>query len=795
MSKGATAHNLTGTAVETGLILMAVGCPLALGGVHSATILGTLLVSVLTLTMLWLRRRRLRVSWYALLLLMLCAYTALQLVPLPIWLLHSIAPATADILQVSLSLPLNQIGWHPISLDPNATHWAFLKLGSCTLAFIVAQNFLYRRRRRDRVLMAIVIGTTFAALLGFLGAVATPGKVLLFYTPSQAPAAGGLISTSFVNPNHGAAFLMIGALLAFGLAMAAEDLQQRILLALAGIVMGAGVFLTLSVGGIAAFGLGLFVMAVLLFSGGEKSKVKRSVAFFPAVGALVLTLSSWLAYGPIVEEIRHKLPHTDAGLGKLSLWPSALKMLWENAWTGVGRGAFYSTFPRYISGEVSTKVTYTHLENQYLHLPIEWGIPIGVGIILASIVALYLWLRKGHRDPPTAAMAGATVAVAAQNLVDFSLELLGIAVMLAIVTGTLSAREAESVAHRQRKKRKGSGQRSSRVHIPWRNVIVLGMTALLMALALVSLITPLPRAADEVAKVIALTKDKDAPINDSLSTIRNVVNRHPSFYLPYLVAARLSLRQNDRAALRWLNRAIYNYPANPELHLQTAEALLRFGQRHQAMLQYRLAMQHGGDPTFILNRALKYCRNFDELTQLLPEKPEPHRVAVQQLLTRNRRALAAQIAKVAKSRWPGAVAAQKAAIYVDLAMAEPRAAERNARRLVENRPTEDSYRLWTLAAQKLGNRWHLEALQEARTRFPKKREFVFDLAIAYLAGNNGKKAMSLVDELLAKETQAKYRIRGHRLLARIHRSAGRSHRATYEEKQALKILESQARSR
>lgn len=774
---------------------MAVGCPLALGGVHHATILGSLLVAILTLTMLWLRRRRLRVSWYALLLLLLCGYTAFQLIPLPAWLLRYIAPATLDVLQVSSSVPLDRLGWSPISLEPNSTHWALLKLGSCVLAFIVAQNFLYRRRRRDRILLAIVLGTTLATLVGFLGAVATPGKILLFYTPSQAPAAGGLISTSFVNPNHGAAFLMIGALLAFGLAMVASDLQQRILLALAGIVMGAGVFLTLSVGGIAAFGLGLFVMAILLLTGRQDTKVRRSVAFFPAVFGLVLALSSWLAYGPIVAEIQHKLPYAGGGLGKLSLWPPALKMLWANAWTGVGRGAFYSTFPRYISGEVSTKLTYTHLENQYLHLPIEWGIPMGAGIIVASIFALYYWVRKSHRDPPSAAMAAALVAIAAQNLVDFSLEMLGIALLLAIIAGALSAREAESVAHRRRKKRKGAGVRSSKLHIPWRNVIVLALAASLAGLGLVPLIQPLPEAADEVPRIVALTKDKDAPAQDSLSTLRQIANRHPAFYLPYLAAARIALRSGDKTALRWLNRAIYSYPANSELHLQTAEALLRFGHRQQAMLQYRLAIQHGGDPAFILNRALKYCRNFEELSQLLPAQAEPYRVAVQQLLTRSRLALAAQIAAVAKDRWPGEVAAQKAAIYVDLAQAEPRTAERNARHLVETRPTEDSYRLWTLAAQKLGNRWHIEALQEARAHFPRKREFVFDLAIAYLAGNNREKAMSLVDALLEKETEARYRIRGHRLLARIHGTAGRSHRAAYEEEQARKILESQARSR
>jgi tetratricopeptide (TPR) repeat protein len=83
--------------------------------------------------------------------------------------------------------------------------------------------------------------------------------------------------------------------------------------------------------------------------------------------------------------------------------------------------------------------TFSHLENQFLHLPAEWGLLVGGGLIVATAVALVLWIRRGHRDAQTAAGAAALVAVAAHNLLDFNLEMLGLAVPVAVVAGALSA--------------------------------------------------------------------------------------------------------------------------------------------------------------------------------------------------------------------------------------------------------------------------------------------------------------------------------------------------------------------
>ena len=228
------------------------GTPLALGGVHKPVILLACLVSCLTLGCLFHHRRsthrKLRVTWFGLLLMGLTAYTVLQIVPLPQKLLSLLAPNTLAVLKSSLAGIPGAMGWHPISLDPGATFWEALKIGTCALAFISAHNFLYRASRRKRMLTLLTGGGVLLVFIGFIGAVVAPKQPLLFYAPSSSGGGGGLITTSFVNPNHGAAFLLICAMAAVGLALSARDVQKKLMMVIVGVLLGTGVFLTLSRG-------------------------------------------------------------------------------------------------------------------------------------------------------------------------------------------------------------------------------------------------------------------------------------------------------------------------------------------------------------------------------------------------------------------------------------------------------------------------------------------------------------------------------------------------------------------
>lgn len=802
--------------IETSLILLAVGTPLALGGVHRPTIVAAALLSTVCLFLVWLHRRAtyrgLRVPPFAVVLLAVAGYTALQAVPLPLAVLRVLAPASAELLGVSLAGAGGVGAFHALSLDPGATMLEVLKIGACAIALTAAHNYCYRRSRRDRLLLALVVGGVLVTLLGFLGAVAAPGRPLMLYEP-EAGRAAGLITTSFVNSNHGSAFLTIATLCAAGLAVAARDLQRRVLLALGAVLLGAGVFMTLSRGGILALGLGLGVLAALLLFRPVPPGERRSLssAAVPGILGLILALSAWLAFEAIVAEFRQIRPELDTNLGKIGLWPSGLSMVLQNPWVGVGRGAFLTAFPRYLGGELPRTATYSHLEMQYLHLPAELGLPVALAMLLASGIALVLWFRRSPRDPASTAIAAALAALAGHALVDFNLETLGVALPAALLLGLLSASartrleeeagevkqdeaapDEEGGAQPRDRGEEGSRRRvrsrakrgRGRVHTRRALAAALGLACLAFWLALAA---P-PSANDDLAAIGALVRDR-APRPQALEAIRAAIRRHPADPMPHLAAGRLlAASETPAVALPPLNRATYLFPASPEIHQETAEVLRRLRRRGQALLEYRLALENGAGGQ-ALSRALAIARNADEVSRGLPARPELHAAAIGLLLGGARRELASEVASRARRRWPGSLEVATAEVEVLLATARTGEATAAAAALAGRSPLPQTFHLWARATAAAAPGSEIAVLLDGRSRFPKEESFAFALGEAYLRGKQHVRAREVAEAILSQATTPASLAAAHDLLSRIHAADGRPHRARYEAEQARKIRE------
>lgn len=834
-------QRLTGLMAEGGLILLACGAPLALGGVHRPTIIAAGLLSCLTLLAVWLHRRPskrgLRIPLFGGVLVGLTIFTALQLLPLPLGLLALLAPATRELLDVSVAGAGLTLGWHPISVDPGATLLEALKVGSCALAFIVAHNLFYRPQRRDRLLLALVCTGVTITLLGFIGAAAAPGRPLMFYEPT--PGGGtGLIVTSFVNPNHGAAFLMLCALTAISLAMSARDLQHRVLLGLAGVLTGSGVFLTLSRGGILALALGLGLFAALLVWGQRGNRGVKQAALVSGGLALILGLSGWLAFDAIVNEFLSQVPEGTSSLGKIALWPAGAAMVLANPWVGVGRGAFQAAFTRYLDGASQTNVTYSHMENQYLHLPAELGLLVGGGAILLSAVCLVLWIRKGKRDAPSMALVAGLMALAVHNLVDFNLELLGLALPAAILAGLLSAgqREPETRRRKSSSRRRGTSQRrgddadegdtgseehqsssdeqdssgkhksssgkqesspnhsrsSGKHKISSRSKAGRGKNHLktsLITAAGLGVLTLWAWAADrpsadESLQLIAEQIKYKVPLGKVRATVKQAVALHPADYLPHLAMSRSALAVKRPEAMSWLNRALYLFPRSPELHMDAARALTFFGRRKQAILEYRLALECEGPSWQALRAGLALSKDASEVGRLLIDDPQIHADAVQILLENKRPVLAAQIVTTAKKRWHGNVALSMREVDVLLAIDKKSDAKQAAKRLAKLAPRPETYLTWSRTAE---DKEAAEILSVARRKFPQDRPVAMALVRTFMRRKQHPRARELAEEILQASRNPSDLAQAHDLLAQVFRADGRVHRARYEAEQAVKI--------
>ncbi len=755
---------------------------------------------------LWLHRRQtnrgIRIPWFGLVLLGATAYTALQLVPLPIGLLGCIAPTTSEILKNSLA-GVGGVRFHPISLDPGATAWEVLKLGTCTAVFLISHNHLRHRRDRTKILAAVAVAAVSLALVGLVGAAAAPGRPLMFYTPPAGKAIG-LITTSFVNPNHGAAFLTMGLLLALGLASATRELQRRMLWTVAGVMAGTGVFLTLSRGGIASLAIGMATLGVLLTrrASAEPRRVLPRLTVTLVALAVIVGVAAWLAHDRIVLEFQHLIGESDSlNLGKIGLLPSATTMLAENPFVGVGRGAFMTTFPRYLEDSQFHGRTHSHLENQYLQLATEWGLIVAVIVIAASMFALIVWLRRGKGDPIMAAAGASLVALAAHNFVDFNLELLGLAVPAAAIAGILSASSPHS------KKAESSSWFQARGMQCTPLALVLCGGIVISAGLLVSLWPP--SAAEDERQLHSLSQSSPRPsalVKMASATIR----RRPAGFVPHAVIAGMLARRGElREALRWHNRALYLHPHHPGLHIEAGHTLMRLSRTRrvlrqdvrralpkQGMMQFRLAMEKGAAERKVLAFALPQCHTGEHLAVLLRNRP-PMTVAraAQLLIKENRLSLAEGLVAQAIVRWPQHERVGAAQVRLLLATSKLTHALAVARKLVQQHHSLGSYLLLvTTTSRAQGPKEAIRAINEALVRYPEDLRLSFSLGRHLIKARKFNQASKIAESILRREEDPADRIKAHRLLALAHRTQNRLHSAKHHEDLAKEIHRKHHRS-
>ena len=771
---------------EAALLVLALGPTLALGGVHRGVQLAGAALSVVCLALVWIHRRShgrdLHLPWFGAVLLGLLVFNLLQLIPLPMGLLRLLAPATVQVLEVSLSKAGGVPTSHPISLDPGFTLLEAAKLASFVLAFIAAHNFYYRRQRRHRLALGLVVVGILLTMVGLMGAVVAPGQPLMLYTPDAGRAAG-LITTSFVNPNNGSAFLTLCALLAMGLAIDNKDLQRKVLFGLGAVLLGSGVFLTMSRGGILALAVGMGALTILVVSARRRMDLGQAAVVVPATMALIMLMSGWLAYDQIVDEFSDITTGDQGGLAKIQQWSSGAEMVMANPWVGVGRGAFMTSFPRYMKGDIPAG-TYEYMENQYLQLPAETGLLVGGGFILSAALAWLVWVRRGRRAGMTMAAGAGLLAIAAHNLVDFSLELPGVALPVALLGGVLSAaslrlrRHSRSSAKDQRSKRR----RSRRIQ----TIICLSAGVVTLVLVAANLISwqPLPR--DDDRMLLELGK-KQVPLKAYVAAAAQVTRRRPADYMPHLSAAHQAIQVKDPLAITLLNRAIFLFPGSPKNHIQAARALITFGHRRQALFEYRQALEAGALPNPVLRAAIPYCVDTGDLRALLPESADVHARAIKWLRKVENLKLAHWVAERAHKSWAYylPVCLQRAEVLLAL---KDKTALTAARICVEQETTLEGYITLARATAALGPKGEeIEVFVEARKHFPESVNMANSLARAHMSHEQFAEAVKVAEEMLRLASRWQDTSRAHKLLGQIHAAMKQDHSAQYHLDQARAI--------
>lgn len=401
-------------------------------------------------------------------LLGLAALGLLQLVPLPEGVLSAVAPGgatayreTRELLQLfsraGAAVPR-------ISLAPWETAWVAVQALSYA-ALAASTALLLHGRSRRRVFWAVLL----AVFVGYALTGATKTNLM------------GRVAGPFVNPNHFAGYLLLGAALAFGTLRVAvlrghrapdvKTALEKRLPATAGAALTLAALLTTlgltgSRGGIVAAAFGVVSLVGLAAAHRRRSHRSATVARL-SVGLLLVLVFVSAAAGraPLMRFLDRDL--SDLGQnGRTTLWKASAAAFADSPLLGGGLGAFRESFRRHQPRAIRGLVENAHCEP--IHILVTGGV---VGAVVAAWAAfgtlaglLRGFLRQRHREESSLllAAAGGLAAVLLHGLVDFDLSIPAIPITLAALVGAAWAAIPSGVGQLAGVREAGAGPSSTR---------------------------------------------------------------------------------------------------------------------------------------------------------------------------------------------------------------------------------------------------------------------------------------------------------------------------------------------
>jgi O-antigen ligase len=345
-----------------------------------------------------------------------------------------------------------------VSLSRSATIEAIWITLTITAAYWLGLQHGRNPERARSLVQAIAICAAVNALYGLFEVVIGRNNVLWFSNVAFKGRATG----SFINPNHFAAYLSIGFACAFTCCVTVvqsdsalqrySGLQKFAAFGLAIISAGArfGSMLLLIAAGVAlsgsraGFAFLVIIAAVVVFILVLRSKAQsRGVLLVVGLSVLLALLVGMLMAGDTLDRRLAGVGSDDSVNSRLLMNTYALRIIADNPWLGFGYGAFEQVFPMYRDANLPWATTMNAMHNSYLEAAIGLGVPGAIMLVSACgwiLVRCAIGAVRRRRDAlaPIAATASMLV-IALHALVDFSIQIQGIAYVLAALAGAATA--------------------------------------------------------------------------------------------------------------------------------------------------------------------------------------------------------------------------------------------------------------------------------------------------------------------------------------------------------------------
>jgi len=268
----------------------------------------------------------------------------------------------------------------------------------------------------------------FLTVVGFLVAIfaviqnLSSKNEIYWLVPVRGPS---FIFGPYVNHNHYAGLMEMLAPFPLVLSMMEElTPPKRVLLGFAGVFVAGTIFLSLSRGGMTAFGFEVVFLAGVLW---WKNASRRSAAILAAACLLILIFLVWLGGRSLVERFVSFKTDDASYHTRIQIARDSIAMIKARPVMGWGLGNFTTVYPKYRTFYADVFINAAH--NDYVQVLTETGV-LGFVVVLGFLTVVYVrGFRKirGSRLDLTqavtlAALLGIT-GILVHSFVDFNLQI------------------------------------------------------------------------------------------------------------------------------------------------------------------------------------------------------------------------------------------------------------------------------------------------------------------------------------------------------------------------------------
>lgn len=382
--------------------------------------------------------------------LLLISLVFIQLIPLPPRIIEILSPGAYHIKKSVQGLGSlsghsgDHHSWMNLTIYSFPTWKELMKLLTYGSIFFILINVV-KTKKGISALICVLIGMGLIQVVyGVIQANSISHKIW-WWTNSWSE---GWVTGTYINKNHLAGFLEMVIPLSIGLVIAGLKVKSRrtlerqrastsrlrnwfstteeqakvVLLSFFSIILGLGLLLTGSRGGIVSFGISMFVMAMLFFL---KRGYRRCGIVVICMCLAILTYS--LQTG--IEKTVKRFEHVGSLHDRLKIAGSGILMIQDFPLLGIGWGNFSYVYPRYAIAEYPGHVSISHAHNDWIEAAAELGV-LGISVIIVAFVVyiatiLRFWFRERDRFAVGvgAGLIAGVVSIGIHSLFDFNMHI------------------------------------------------------------------------------------------------------------------------------------------------------------------------------------------------------------------------------------------------------------------------------------------------------------------------------------------------------------------------------------